>query len=59
VDDDTGYSSVLEDTISIDDGTSFVNETQACRPTEEEASDRPAKRIRRATEKFKERDDGN
>lgn len=59
MDGDTGYSSMLEDTISIDDGTSFVNETQAHPPTEEEASDRPAKRIRRATEKAKERDDGN
>jgi hypothetical protein len=59
MDDDTDYSSMLEDITSIDDGTSFVNRAQAHRPAEEEASDRPSKRTRRATEKAKERDDGN
>ena len=59
MDDDTDYSFVLEDSISIDDGILFVDEMQARRPIEEEASDRPAKRTRRATEKAKERDDGN
>ena len=58
MDEDTDYNSMLGDTISIDDGLSFVNETQARRPIEE-ASERPAKRTRRTTEKVKERDDGN
>jgi hypothetical protein len=50
---------MLGDTISIDDGTSFVNEAQARRTAEEETSGRPAKRTRRTAEKVRQRDDGS
>jgi hypothetical protein len=59
IDQDTDYNSMLGDTISIDDGTSFVNEAQARRTAEEETSGRPAKRTRRTAEKVRQRDDGS